>query len=178
MTASYAPTILPTEAPPRGAPSIQALRIELAAELGHGPLDGAWWPRSDDLQREVADLVDHFPGGRIDHLVYSRPDWTNTAPRVRTQHGSIKVGSFPRDDTHVVLLNLASRRILRLLVVPASTDTASAHLMLHRAAEPGNLADADELMRTSTEDHAREGEIWSDHGGNYWGPDPVAPSQR
>ena len=147
MTTSYAPTILATEAPPRGS-----LRIELAAEFGHGPLDGAWWPRSDDLQREVADLVDHFPRGRIDHLVYSRPDWTNTAPRVHTQRGSIKVGSFPRDDTHVVLLNLASRRILRLLVVPAYTDTASAHLVLHRAAEPGNLADADELLRTSTED--------------------------
>ena len=173
MTTSYAPTILATEAPPRGA-----LRIELAAEFGHGPLDGAWWPRSDDLQREVADLVDHFPRGRIDHLVYSRPDWTNTAPRVHTQHGSIKVGSFPRDDTHVVLLNLASRRILRLLVVPPTTDTASAHLVLHRAAEPGNLADADESPRTSTEDHTREGDIWSDDGGNYWGPDPVAPSLR
>ena len=173
MTASYAPTILPTEAPPRGA-----LRIELAAELGHGPLDGAWWPHSDDLQREVADLVDHFPRGRIDHLVYSRPDWTNTAPRVHTERGSIKVGSFPKDDTHVVLLNLASRRILRLLVVPATADTAGAHLVLHRAAEPGNLADADELLRTSTEDHTREGDIWSDDGGNYWGPDPVAPSLR
>jgi len=173
MTASYAPTILPTEAPPRGA-----LRIELAAELGHGPLDGAWWPHSDDLQREVADLVDHFPRGRIDHLVYSRPDWTNTAPRVHTERGSIKVGSFPKDDTHVVLLNLASRRILRLLVVPATADTAGAHLVLHRAAEPGNLADADELLRRSTEDHTREGDIWSDDGGNYWGPDPVAPSQR
>ena len=50
--------------------------------------------------------------------------------------------------------------------------------MLHRAAEPGNLADADELLRTSTEDQTREGDIWSDDGGNYWGPDPVAPSLR
>lgn len=173
MTASYAPTILPTDAPPRAA-----LRIAMTDAPGHGPLDGAWWPRSDDLQREVADLVDHFPSGRIDHLVYSRPDWTNTAKRVRTRRGSIKVGSFPRDDTHVVLLSLASRRVLRVLVVPATTDTAGAHLMLDRAVEAGNLADADELLRTSTGDRADAGDIWSDDGGNYWDPHPVAPSLR
>jgi len=173
MTTSYAPTPTVTESPGRGT-----LRIELADEPGHGPLDGAWWPRSDDLQREVADLVDHFPRGRIDHLVYSRPDWATVTPRVRTAHGSIKVGSFPRDDTHVVLLNLASRRILRLLVIPAGTDTASAHLLLHRASETGNRVDAAELLRTSTEDQSAGDDVWSDDGGNYWGPNPVAPSHR
>jgi hypothetical protein len=172
VTTSTAPT---TSAP--AAPAC-ALRVELAVELGKGPLDGAWWPRSQELQREVGDLVDHFPGGRIDHLVYSRPDWATVTSRVHTARGSIKVGSFPRDDTHVVLLNLASRRILRLLVVPPDTEAASAHLMMHRAAEPDNRADAAELLRVSARPSALPGDIWNDDGGNYWGGNPVAPSHR
>ncbi|MFC4785270.1 DUF5994 family protein [Nocardioides sp. MAHUQ-72] len=173
MTTSYATTpidtLTDTDAP---------LRLELADELGHGPLDGAWWPRSDDLQREVADLVDHFPAGRVDHLVYSRPDWADVARRVTTRRGSIKIGSFPRDDTHVVLVNLATRRVVRLLVIPAATETASANLMMHRAAEAGNQADAAELLRSVADEHTAVDEVWSDDGGNYWGPDPVAPSHR
>jgi hypothetical protein len=179
MTTSNTPTSLATPiATPLATVTDAPLRLELAEEFGHGPLDGAWWPRSDDLQQEVADLVDHFPRGRIDHLVYSRPDWTHGAARVRTTRGSIKLGSFPRDDTHVVLLSLASHRIVRLLVVPAATDTASAHLMMDRAAEPANRADAAELLRKGVEDHAVEADIWTDDGGNYWDPAPEAPSMR
>ena len=164
--------------PAPDAARLGALRLQLAHTPGQGPLDGAWWPHSTDLQHEVADLVDHFPQGRIDHLVYARPDWVERAARVRTARGSIKVGCFPRDDTHAVLLKLASREILRLLVVPPGTDMASAHLMMHRASEPGNHADAAEIVRSSREDQIAEGDIWSDNGGTYWGSNPVAPSQR
>ena len=122
--------------------------------------------------------MDHFPRGRIDHLVYSRPDWSTVAPRVRTAHGSIKVGSFPRDDTHVVLLNLASRRILRLLVIPAGTDTASAHLLLHRASETGNRADAAELLRSGRRGPVGRGRRLERRRRQLLGPDPVAPSHR
>ena len=163
---------------PSDAAEHGVLRLELAHTFGNGPLDGAWWPHSSDLQQEVADLVDHFPRGRIDHLIYSRPDWAAPATRVRTARGSIKIGSFPRDDTHVVLLKLASRQVVRLLVVPPGTDAASAHLMLHRASEPDDHADAAELLRSSAEDQTAQADIWSDNGGNYWGPDPIAPSQR
>jgi len=98
---------------PSDAAEHGVLRLELAHTFGNGPLDGAWWPHSSDLQQEVGDLVDHFPRGRIDHLIYSRPDWAAPATRVRTARGSIKIGSFPRDDTHVVLLKLASRQVVR-----------------------------------------------------------------
>jgi hypothetical protein len=42
-----------------------------------GHLGGVWWPQSRDIQVEAADLVDHFSDqvGRIDRLLFSRPDW-------------------------------------------------------------------------------------------------------
>ncbi|WP_143664925.1 DUF5994 family protein [Streptomyces sp. TLI_55] len=32
-------------------------RLALTPEVGHGPLDGAWWPRCDSLELELPSLV-------------------------------------------------------------------------------------------------------------------------
>jgi hypothetical protein len=97
------------------------LRLQLNTELGQGPLDGSWWPQSRDLSLELADLVDHFPQehGQVYRAVFSRPDWDTAPHRVRVNRGRlIKVGSFPRDDTHQIWLMMASRRMIGLYVEP------------------------------------------------------------
>ena len=176
MTASHASTIFPR------APHRTTLRLSLSPDFGAGLLDGAWWPRSHDLPCESADLVDRFPvdRGRIDRLVYSRPDWTEGARRIQVARGTVKAGCFPRDDTHVMLLSMSSRSVVRLFVVPPDTADADAHAVMTRAADGADLADADELMEYLEEEQDEPLGLlmWTDGGGSYWDPHPVAPSHR
>ena len=118
------------------------LRLELHDDATH-ELHGTWWPQSRNLQDEAADLVDHFPPapGRIDRLLFSRPDWDNPTEdgrgvrRIQAGRGPVKVGSFPSDDTHLMVLTMASGRRLRLAVVPSTLEDAAGEQRMRTAAE-------------------------------------------
>lgn len=121
------------------------LRLSLDTGVPSGPLDGAWWPQSRDLQCEAADLVDQFPvlAGRIERLLFSRPDWDAvdgepTIRRIQAARGVVKAGSFPSDDTHVMVAKLSSGRRLRLLVVPSDTEPRLAARVMGQAADEAN----------------------------------------
>lgn len=133
----------------------EPLRLRLVDEPGRDALDGGWWPQSRDLAVELADLVDHFPAGydRIMRALYSPPDWDGHLRRVPIARGQLKVGSFPRDDTHLMLLttNSGDRRVLRLLVVPPELSAAQGEEAMLAAASRGNAHTAAELLATVTE---------------------------
>lgn len=110
------------------------LRMQLAEPPTSGPISGVWWPQSRNLQVEAADLVDHFPDhvGHINRLLISRPDWDHAevegrgVRRIQAGRGPVKVGSFPSDDTHLMILLLASGRRVSLKVVASATDPTEA----------------------------------------------------
>lgn len=120
------------------------LRLRLSDTAPPGAADGAWWPQSRDLQTEAADLVDHFPteAGRINRLLFSRPDWDNSTVgdhgvrRIRAARGAVKVGSFPDDDTQLMIATMASGQRLKLLVIPSTTGRAEGERRLRLAGEP------------------------------------------
>lgn len=138
---STSPSIPPTTSPSVPRQHIRLKLIDDAASYLHG----AWWPRSRDLEIEGADLVDQFPpaAGRISRLLFSRPDWDEPATegrvlrRIRARRGFVKVGSFPSDDTRLMILTMASGRRLRLAVVPSSTASAEAERLMRRFGEDG-----------------------------------------
>lgn len=128
------------------------LRLALDASPPPGSPEGAWWPWSRDLAAEAADLVDHFPTsvGRINRLLYSRPDWDVTGSairRVAASRGPVKIGSFPSDDTHLMVLTLASGRRMKLLVVPSDAVRREGERLLDAAGRidmtPGDGVDWD-----------------------------------
>ncbi|KRC53017.1 MULTISPECIES: DUF5994 family protein [unclassified Nocardioides] len=168
----------------------QRAPLRLAAHHGSRlhPLDGAWWPQSRDLQVECADLVDHFPDGigRIARLLFSPPDWdlpwsadgTGTYPRkVSVGRGPVKVGWFPHDDTHVMVLVLSTGERLHVLVVPSATDQRAALALMERAADERNTQDATALLALITTpahpwtERDQRGllldySVWDDEGGS------------
>src|SRR5215211_5740893 len=87
------------------------LRLSLSESIGRGALDGAWWPRSRNLDAELTDLVVNFPvtAGRIVRAVYSVPDWFPAQRRIHVNDRVLKVGFFPGDDSHRILLAMSSR---------------------------------------------------------------------
>ncbi len=153
----------------------------MAQHPGHDHLDGGWWPQSRDLAVELADLVDHFPPelGRIVRAVYSPPDWDPAPRRIATASGDVEIGSFPRDDSHLVHLKTSEREVLRVLVIPVGLSADQGEEALLAAATRGNAEPAASLLATVTEfpdvdpwDH------WNDDGGSWWDPDLPAPSFR
>lgn len=150
------------------------LRLRLDHSFQSGPLDGAWWPQSRDLRLETADLVDHFPGlvGRISRLLFSRPDWDSVqgAPslrRIKAARGAVRMGSFPSDDTHVMILKLSSGQRLRLLVVPTDTEPGLASRIMEQAADDRNTQSPRSLLGLSGADQSQIGHaVWNDDGGS------------
>lgn len=126
-----------TTPPPRSP-----LRLRLGAATDDDVVDGAWWPQSRNLQVEAADLVDHFPAdmGHVSRLLFSRPDWDDSTGddgrgvrQVGTARGPVKTGSFPSDDTGLMIVTLSTGRRLRLRVIPSSTPPGEAEPLLHSA---------------------------------------------
>jgi Family of unknown function (DUF5994) len=144
------------------------LRLRLSPSIGRGALDGAWWPYSRDLATEAVDLVDHFPASfdRICRVVYSTPDWEPSSRRVKAAKVFVSLGSFPRDDTHLVLLKNVASRVLQLLVVPPEWDDRAARQAMRIAALPSNVKSAATIL-TESDDQDRAAMLshWDDDGG-------------
>jgi hypothetical protein len=49
---------------------------------------------------------------------FSPPGWDTPLRRVRVRRGGRNAGSFPRDDTHLMLLTMFDRTTLKILVIP------------------------------------------------------------
>ena len=129
MTTSPVSSSTPSDATPTDR---VPLRLELRGSAVPGQPDGVWWPQSRDLQVEGADLIDHFPAGRINRMVFSRPDWDESVVEGRGEdppyaaRGPVKVGSFPSDDTHEMILAMANGQRLHLTVVAPDASEADA----------------------------------------------------
>lgn len=152
---------------PVRTPSTDTMRVVLAAPRRNRPLDGGWWPHSRDLAVELAVLVAGLPAeaGRAVRAVYSPPDWDTPPRRVPLARGYLKVGSFPRDDSHVLDLRMLDGTTLRLLVVPPTADPGQARSALLAAAEPEGTGTAASVLAT----------MMPRPGGP---PDPASPSYR
>lgn len=185
MTTSNSPVRTPTD----------TLRVVLAPPRKNRSLDGGWWPHSRDLAVELAELVAGLPTttGRAVRAVYSPPDWDTPPRRVPLARGYLKVGSFPRDDSHVLDLKMLDGTMLRLLVVPSTADPQQARSALAAAAEPEGTGTAATILAAMAshpdgppdqpsddwEQAASDPEEhWTDDGGAWWDPHPVSPSYR
>lgn len=137
-----------TSETPEAAAEPESPRLALAEAFYAGPLDGAWWPRSRDLQREAPILVDGFPAdrGRVSRLLVSPPDWDRTGSHVLARRGQVNIGRFPGDDVHVIVLSLGGGTRLRLLVIDPATAPGTAATLLREASAPGNRRDATALL--------------------------------
>lgn len=141
-----------TEIPPLPEPRGD-LRLRMADHPGKNSLDGGWWPYSRDLVLEMTDLARNFPvlHGRITRALYSRPDWDTAPHRVDLGTSRLKLGSFPEDDTHVLVVQTANRERLTLLVVPPRFTQAQGEEALLAAATPGNAHSGGEVLHEVTD---------------------------
>lgn len=151
-------------------------RLSLAP-VGSAPalLDGAWWPRSRDLEAELPSLLAVLDPlwGRITRVAVNPVHWPVVPRKVPVAGHVVKVGWFlTEQDPHELLL--LSYRVGRwnLLVVPPQTTPGSAAWLMAAASDPLGMSTASRLMEEATllrtvaeTDRAVEA-VWDSEGGH------------
>ncbi|MGP3988645.1 DUF5994 family protein [Streptomyces sp. 3N207] len=145
------------------------------ADAPPGLLDGAWWPRSRDLLRELPALTARLDvcWGRITRVTVNPTHWPVIPRKVPVAGHTVGVGWFREEqDPHklILLSYTAERGRWDLLVIPPETTAASAARLMSAAAVPGSLLTATRLMddevkiRDAAEERGRTSE-WDAEGG-------------
>lgn len=131
------------------------LRLRLKPEApATGYVDGGWWPHSDELARELPDLLAALSvrSGPVDRVVYNLDEWPDVPARIRFADRPVRLdGSRLQPHNTIEVLGLAGDRIV-LVVVPALSDPDHAHQTLMTAATPDNASSADALLEISLQD--------------------------
>lgn len=168
MTATIEPTIIQER--PLSVPARLSLTPTGSAP---GLLDGAWWPRSRDLLREIPTLTDALDAcwGRITHVTVNPTHWPVIPRKVPVTGHTVHVGWFAaeQDPNKVILLSYTVGR-LDLLVIPPETDPAAAARLMAAATVPPGLRTAsglmaDEAIRHDMTDTQGREEEWETDGG-------------
>ncbi|MFJ5231150.1 DUF5994 family protein [Kitasatospora sp. NPDC088391] len=125
------------------------LRLLLAPERRKpGRLDGAWWPRSNDLLRELPSLAAKLDArwGRVTRITVNPAQWPVIPRRIPVTGHVVHAGWYAAEqDKHMVMLRSYGRR-LDLLVVPPQTDAVDADRLMAEASDPRNTRTASELL--------------------------------
>ncbi|MEU7162434.1 DUF5994 family protein [Streptomyces chrestomyceticus] len=138
----------PTTTPPDS----RAARLRLTpTDHRSGPLDGAWWPCSRDLARELPGLIAALDPlwGRITRITVNPAYWPVIPRRVPADGHVVRVGAFGAEqDPHELFL--ASYTVGRwdLLIVPPETAPDRAAALMRAAADPHNTRTASGLLET------------------------------
>ncbi|MGW7578657.1 DUF5994 family protein [Streptomyces sp. NPDC054765] len=168
-------TVGRTTAPSRERVPSPPARVALTpANALPGLLDGAWWPRSFDLSRELRALSELLDTrwGRITRVTVNPAHWPVIPRKVSVNGHTVHVGWFAAEqDPHKLLLFSYTVGRWDLLVVPPTTDAAAAARLMSAATVPGNVRTASQLLadeitaRDASETRSRE-EEWETEGGS------------
>ena len=149
-------------------------RVSLTpANAALGLLDGAWWPHSRDLTRELPALTEALDRlwGRITRVTVNPHLWPVIPRKVSVGGHVVKVGWFiAEQDPHKLLLICEDVGRRDLLVVPPQTGETAAARLMSAAADPHNTLTATGLMaqeaaRNVAETDRTLEEEWESEGG-------------
>jgi hypothetical protein len=144
-----------TDAGQRNSPPEHTPRLRLKPKAPHsGYVDGAWWPRSDDLAAELPDLLAVLSVrlGRIDRVMYNLNEWAKAPRKLATGGRRVRLDGYQRQPTNTVEVLGLNRNRIALLVVPPNADPDHAHATLMAAAAPSNDTTVDGLLVGSARD--------------------------
>ncbi|WP_410645413.1 DUF5994 family protein [Amycolatopsis sp. lyj-346] len=113
-----------------------------------GYVDGAWWPRGDDLSAELPTLLAALESrlGRLDRVTYRLGEWPVPNRRLVFDGGTVRLEGFRSQSADTVTVIGWDRRRLTLLVVPPETGADLARQALAAAAAEGGTDDSAQLL--------------------------------
>jgi hypothetical protein len=119
-----------------------------------GYVDGAWWPRSDDLTTELPDLLAVLSVrlGPIDRVLYKFSDWAKAPTKLATGGRTVRLDGYRLQPPNTVEVLGLNRNRIALLVVPPHTDPDHAHATMMAAAGPNNVSTVGGLLMAGEPD--------------------------
>jgi hypothetical protein len=133
-----------------------------------GHVDGAWWPRSDDLMTELQDLIATLSvrQGAISRVKYNPNEWMTTPFELVSGEYAVELdGSCGQPANTLEVLDAKGNKVV-LLVVPAHIDPDHAHAIVMAAAAPDDVSTVDALLMISVKD--RESRTKRDAARDRW----------
>ncbi|MFF7979905.1 DUF5994 family protein [Streptomyces sp. NPDC007901] len=124
-------------------------RLTLTRDVSHGPLDGAWWPRSDALELELPSLVGTLePDPDAEVWVTVDPaEWPGAPHTVMAPGRAIPVEpTGPGGEAHVITLDCGTVGRWVLLVVPPEESAGTATELLAAVDDPENRLTATRML--------------------------------
>jgi hypothetical protein len=112
------------------------VRFTLASNLGSG-LDGAWWPRTASIARELSDLADALRES-LGQVIDIGVNWSplQGVPDLDLLNRRGVAATPGRDSRHLRVMTITGTRAkAHLLVVPCRTSIALAVMLLRQAAD-------------------------------------------
>ncbi len=121
---------------------------------GGGYVDGAWWPRSDDLMTELSGLIAALSvrQSAISRVVYKLSEWGVAHAELVTDGRAVQLDGRRGHPPNTVEVSDNKGNTVVLLVVPFHLDPDHAHAIVTMAAAPGNVSRVDTLLMISAKD--------------------------
>ena len=125
------------------------LRLRLKpAHRSCGFVQGAWWPRTDQLHTELPPLLAALAPrvGSVDRVVYDETRWTPASLRIEFRGRSIILeGSSDTSANTLSVIGEGFGRLV-LLVVPPYTNPTRAYTAVITASKPDDVSTPDESL--------------------------------
>ena len=129
--------------------AIGYLRLRLKpAHRSCGFVQGAWWPRTDQLFTELPPLLAALAPrvGSVDRVIYDETRWAPQSLRMEFRGRSIILeGSATTSTNTLSVIGKGSGRLV-LLVVPPCTNPTRAYTAVMTASKPDDVSTPDELL--------------------------------
>ena len=143
-----APT-LHVDAPRTGPTALRGLRLRLKpAHRSCGLVQGAWWPRTDQMHTELPRLLTALSPrtGAVDRVIYDENNWAPASLRMEFRGRSIILEGCHTKSTNTLSLIGEGFGRLVLLVVPPYTNPTRAYTAVMTASKPDDVSTPDELL--------------------------------
>ena len=129
-------------------PEIGYLRLRLKpAGRTRGFVQGAWWPRSDQLLTELPPLLAALAPrvGSVDRVIYDETSWAPQSLLIEFMgRGIVLEGSSTASTNTLSVIGDGGKVVL--LVVPAYTNPTRAYTTVMTASRADDVSTPDELM--------------------------------
>jgi hypothetical protein len=115
-----------------------------------GYVDGAWWPHSADLDRELPDLLALLSErlGSVERVSYRLGDWSDMPRKILVSGQAVKLDGYRRQPANTVGISDGRGQSIVLLVIAPQTDPEQAHLVAMAAAATDDASSVESLLAT------------------------------
>ncbi len=131
---------------PENTPRLRLKRRETRS----GYVDGAWWPHSGDLVKELPDLLSVLSVrmGGVARVAYNLEEWATAPKKISLDGRVVRLDGYHLQPANTIEILNGSTRGTILLVVPPGTEPDYAHTIAMAAAATDNASTVDSLLTT------------------------------